>query len=201
MKNKKLIIALASVAMIAVVAIGGTLAYFTDSDSVEDNVELGRVQVSITEKTNDDTAVLTKNEDGTVSGIEYSDIMPGDVISKEPVIIVGENSSSAYIRAKIEIKGVDGAYSQEDGLEDHLKDVTFNTSECDWILGEDGYYYYQKPVQALDEISVFTETYIPTSWGAEIKNKSFEISIYGEAIQEAYMELVKDGDSIVGWNQ
>ena len=72
MKNKKIIIALASVAMIAVVAIGGTLAYFTDSDNMNDSVNLGKVNITITERTNDTDASVQKDESGIVTGIKYT---------------------------------------------------------------------------------------------------------------------------------
>ena len=58
MKNKKIIIALASVAIVAVIAIGGTLAYFTDSDIVDDSLNAGKVKISITVKTADTSAVV-----------------------------------------------------------------------------------------------------------------------------------------------
>ena len=203
MKNKKIIIALASVAMIAVVAIGGTLAYFTDSDNVNDTVSLGKVNISITERTTDTDASVQKDESGIVTGIKYTGIMPGDIISKEPIVTVENDSKDAYIRAKIEIAGVDGAYSQEDGLQEYLSHVTYNTEACGWVLGNDGYYYYQNIVNSTDnnQISVFTETYIPTSWGAEIRNKSFEVKINAEAVQSEYMNPIRDNNNkIIGWN-
>lgn len=209
MKNKKIIIAIASVAMIAVVAIGGTLAYFTDSDKINDSMKLGKVDISITEKTNDESASVIKDTNGNVTGIVYSNIMPGDVISKEPVISIDSNSQKAYIRAKISINGVDGAYSEADGLSDYLNQITYNNEACGWFLGQDGYYYYQTDSNngivdpaVMQNISVFTETYIPTSWGKEINNKSFEIKIYAEAIQADYMTpIVNDGGKIIGWNE
>lgn len=202
MKNKKIILALASVAMVAVVVIGGTLAYFTDSDSTDDLLKMGKVNISINEKTNDTEAVVTKNENGVVTGIKYSGIMPGDVVSKEPYVVVEDGSQDVYIRAKIEAVGLDGAFSEEDGLNDYLNQLTYNTEACGWILGNDGYYYYQNIGNSTTNknISVFTETYIPTSWGAEIRNKSFEINIYAEAIQSEYMDTVKDSNNkIIGW--
>ena len=203
MKNKKIIIALASVAMIAVVAIGGTLAYFTDSDNMNDSVNLGKVNITITERTNDTDASVQKDESGIVTGIKYTGIMPGDTISKEPIVIVENDSSDAYIRAKIVVEGIDGAYSEQDGLSDYLEQITFNTKDCDWILSEDGYYYYQKIVDSNENnrISVFTETNIPTSWGAEIRNKSFAVKVHAEAIQSEYMTPIRDNNNnIVGWN-
>ena len=203
MKNKKIIIALASVAIVAVIAIGGTLAYFTDSDIVDDSLNAGKVKISITEKTADTSAVVVKDGNDVVTGIEYSGIMPGDTLSKEPVVVIADDSQKAYIRAKIEINGVNGDFSETDGLSDYLSQVTYNTSQCNWVLGNDGYYYYQNVADPANNnnISVFTETYIPTSWGAEIRNKSFEVKIYAEAIQSEYFTPVRDSNNnIIGWN-
>lgn len=203
MKNKKIIIAIASLAMVAIIAVGGTLAYFTDQDNMDDSVKLGKVDISITERTNNSNAVVTTDENGVVTGITYAGVMPGDTISKEPIVKIDEKSQKAYIRAKIDINGVDGAYSEADGLVDYLSQVTYNTNSCGWVLGQDGYYYYQTIVDpsVTKEVSVFTETYIPTTWGGEILNKSFEIQIYAEAIQAEYMNPIKDSNNnIIGWN-
>ena len=77
------------------------------------------------------------------------------------------------------------------------------TDACGWVLGNDGYYYYQNIVNSTDknQVSVFTETYIPTSWGAEIRNKSFEVKIHAEAVQSEYMNPIRDNNNkIIGWN-
>ena len=62
MKNKKLLTAATSVALVAVVGVGATLAYFTDSEEQTNVVNMGHVDIDLTETSNSDNAVMI--EDG-----------------------------------------------------------------------------------------------------------------------------------------
>ena len=48
MKNRKLLVAATSTALVAVVGIGATLAYFTDSDDATNVVTMGHVDINLT---------------------------------------------------------------------------------------------------------------------------------------------------------
>lgn len=96
MKNRKLLAAATSVALVAVVGIGATLAYFTDSDKANNVVTMGHVDISLNES--------TTSEDGKVAdeviggeGMVFDNIMPGDVLSKNPWIFVEADSQDAQI--------------------------------------------------------------------------------------------------------
>jgi len=80
MKHKKLIIPLAIV-LIAALAIGLTLAYFTDTKEVTNTFTMGDLEIDLTEDWDPD--------DG-------EDMVPGDTVVKEPVITAVKNDS--YVR-------------------------------------------------------------------------------------------------------
>ena len=90
MKNKKLIAAVAAAALVAVIGVGATLAYFTDSDEAKNVLTLGAVDIELTEP----------NYKGDA---EYVNIVPGDEIEKDPVITLASASEDAYVRVKLEI--------------------------------------------------------------------------------------------------
>jgi len=90
-ENKKRI-ALTTLAaiLIAVIAISGTLAYFTDKDEVVNTFTMGKVDISLDEPNwNDD--------DG-------SELLPGNVREKDPTVTAIEGTS--YMRIRMEL--VDG---------------------------------------------------------------------------------------------
>ena len=49
--KRKIMLGIASIAMVLTIAIGGTLAYFTDTDSAANVITMGKVDISLVEKT------------------------------------------------------------------------------------------------------------------------------------------------------
>lgn len=78
--NKKLKLGLASLALVGVMVVGGSLAYFTDTDTKNNIVTLGKVDGNLEEDTDEEN--VTKTEDG----LEYEDnITPGKELSKNHI--------------------------------------------------------------------------------------------------------------------
>ena len=141
MKNKKLLTAAVSTALVAVVGIGATLAYFTDSDETTNIVTMGHVDITLTEE----------EEDVPGEGLVFNDVMPGDVLDKTPIVTLEEDSQDAYIRMKMDIQATSGNITAEDldalrqetpleriGMaEDVAESVLFLASEgADFITGQ-----------------------------------------------------------------
>src|SRR5574344_1106781 len=93
MKNKKFVGLLVAVGLIAAVGIGSTLAYFTSRDDIQNIFTLGNVGISLSE---DGAEILE-------TGIEFFDVLPGQTISKKPVVTVNDDSQPCYIRIKLEL--------------------------------------------------------------------------------------------------
>lgn len=204
MKRKALITTAAAVALVAVVGIGSTLAYFTDRTEEKDNVvTFGHVDITLNEDaTGDDKAETVDN------GIEYSDVLPGDTVIKDVTVSKNADSADCFVRVKVEVTPSDTSdakyVADVKALEKALRDqVGYH-----WQYNEeDGYYYY---TESLIDDAADTKTFdesvtsplwafetrdaeyntvdvhgfkIPTSWGNEAADKSFTISITAEAIQ------------------
>ena len=97
MNKRKILILTAALCILATLAIGGTLAYFTDAKTVKNTFTMGNVQIKL-----DETDV--KNPDGDrVTGNDYYDVAPGSVVTKDP-IVHNVGKSPAYIRATVNVE-------------------------------------------------------------------------------------------------
>ena len=176
----------AALALVGAIGVGSTLAYFTDNDAATNVVTMGHVDITLTEKSGDEI---------TDAGLEFANIVPGDKLSKEPVITVGSNSEDCYLRAKVEVKGLDSTH-----VAALFADNNIDIQE-DWVVSTDGYYYYQSKVTAEDAVSLFTTVTIPTAWGNEVADAEFKIAITAEAIQADNFTpaTAEDEKTITGW--
>lgn len=110
MKKKKLMMAVVSASLVGVVAIGGTLAYLSDkSNTVTNTFNVGSGYV--TDKDHTGLWLDEKNvtdPDGperTEKGNQYTELMPGSVVEKDPTFHLTKGSTDSYVFA--EVKGLD----------------------------------------------------------------------------------------------
>lgn len=136
-KRTKLITA--AVSLGALMTVGGTLAWFTDSETATNVVTTGNVNVKITEALPTEeqqeeggfTAVENADE-----GITYEGIEPGTVIPKDPVIqYIG--ASDAYVRYKVEVSGIS---------EDNVKFIRNGVDVTEVIMNMAGDYIYSTEI-------------------------------------------------------
>lgn len=173
MNKKKLLPLLLTVVLIATIGVGATLAYFTDKDSEKNTITMGHVEIDLDEPNFDPD---DPSDDNTVT-----DIVPGEVITKDPTITVKEGSEDAYVRATIVLS---------DNLEeDQAKDLMAGITILDgWYYSDpekngDGYYYYNQRLAAGEKAVLFEEVKIPAKWGNEAAKMTFTIDVNAEAIQ------------------
>lgn len=193
MTKKKIITLITAVSLIAVLGIGGTLMYFTDQDTKQNVITLGKVDGTLDEETNDPDATETPD------GIEYDKITPGQELSKIPTVTLADDSEDAYLRMSIDVKGLEAfsGYAKEiiDGL-----DIGNG-----WVKGNDDYYYYQTKMTKGDKsMPIFTTVTIPNTWGNEVAEATFTIDLQAELIQADNFEPVRNpandpNGTIVGW--
>lgn len=83
---KKVLTVIASLALVAAISIGGTLAYLSaQTDQVTNTFTFGNMSLTLTETYQ-----------------QNAKIYPGAVIPKTPVVSVGANSEPCYVYAKID---------------------------------------------------------------------------------------------------
>ncbi len=168
---KKKIFALCLVALLAVTAVtGATLAYFTDTDDASNEFTVGNVDIELTEPKWD-----------TTGKAEAEDSYPGEPLAKDPTVTnVGKNP--CFVR--ISVTNLD-QFTEQFGADAMIRYCTNYVTDAlgtDWVLHEDGYYYYSK-VLAVGEVTpaLFDQIVIPT----QITNdaETIAIEVKAEAVQ------------------
>lgn len=91
--KKRLILTSAAVLMIVAAAVGGMLAYLTDTDSVTNTFTVGEVNIDLTEP--------------GYSSQKAQDIVPNQTIKKDPTVTnIGENDAIVFLKVTVPVQNV-----------------------------------------------------------------------------------------------
>ena len=115
MKKKNFLTILLSLALVAVIGVGATLAYLTDNtQTVNNKFTFDDIEITLKENATvpaGQSYLIRENKEGTVAGTEaiegsdvgvvYSDILPGATVEKNPYITVSESNAHAYVYAYV----------------------------------------------------------------------------------------------------
>lgn len=177
---KKKILALAAAVISLTLVAGGTLAYFTAEETAHNVITSGGVNIEVVEKTEGEDGVLVDFPKEGISGV-----VPGADVSKI-VSVKNIGESEAWIRVQVEaaVKAADGSELPLE-LESGVTVMTYTANDS-WILGEDGFYYYSKPVAAGETTEILFDTVtFAAQMGNEYQNCTANIVIYAQAVQTA----------------
>lgn len=198
MRKKKVIAVVTSAALLLAVTIGATLAYFTDRAEKVNTITMGKVDIDLDEPNFD-----PGDDDDTVENV-----MPNQTIVKDPTITVVPGSEACYIRTSLAVTGLESLTGYDAEL---LKGIVFGNEDpaiadapatlaSDWVLGEDGYYYYQKMIEKspdAQKIVFFNQVVIPDRWGNEVAEKQIKLTVGAEAIQADNFTPTTDQNGII----
>ncbi len=94
--KKKIIVAVSALALVLVLAIGGTVAWLMDtSDTVTNTFTYGDINITLTETATD----LDSDDNATTNTYK---MVPGNTITKDPKITVAADSEACWLFVKIE---------------------------------------------------------------------------------------------------
>ena len=134
--KKKVALTAAAVALVGTLAVGGTLAWFTDTEIATNVVTTGHVDISVMEKDSEAGTYEEKNDSGLTLNGKY---VPNATVDKFVTVKNNNNSSKAWIRVKIE-------------MPDSMNDAVLKGKDEKWIKNTDDstdeYYYYTEAVDA-----------------------------------------------------
>lgn len=175
MNKKKLGTGLLALALVGVVGIGGSLAWFTDTEQATNEVSLSKVDINLTEP----------SWDGDVTGA-----LPGDLFEKDPTITLAADSVNAWVRIAPLTVQVDfdnnGSVDEEIKLntQDNLDLFKIELNDG-WSLNTtDGYFYYNIALSARESTTaLFDSITIPAGWGNAYVNAKITLDVQAEAIQ------------------
>ena len=95
MKKNRTIIA--AVVLLLVLAVGGAVAYFTDSEQKTNTFTIGNVDITLTEDGWDALADTNNNDIPDAA----EDMMPGESVTKDPLVNNVSTKSPAYVFIKV----------------------------------------------------------------------------------------------------
>lgn len=188
--NKKRLLTLAlALCLTAILAIGGTIAYFTDQDSAVNTFTMGAgVSIDLFEHDDDGKEVDART---------YGGVLPGVCYAKDPTVR-NDGETDAWIRVNVTLTSYDifRAAAALHGVTD-LSAIFSGHDESKWTrasITEDAaansitYSYYYNASVAAGELTapLFTGVTIPGSFTAgDLEGLSaFEIRVTADAIQK-----------------
>ena len=132
MSKRKILLAALSICMVAILAVGGTLAYLTDYDQAKNVFTIGKIDIELTEpdsKVKDknettltDKTEIVKNAEGEEVGVNYKNLMSGNKIVKKPTITnTGDNT--AYVRVVLTMNNARAINQAIDQVYEQTKDA------------------------------------------------------------------------------
>lgn len=168
MNKKKILVLAVSVCLVAILAIGGTLAYFTDTDAKTNTFTVGNVDITLTEP----------NWEGSGSE-DAPEVYPGEPLAKDPTVTnVGANP--CFVRIKV--TGLDCLGNA--GMITYRTDYVANKLGDNWVDGGDGYFYYNKVLEAGKTTdALFDQIVIPTGLENGDAETAFNVVVTAEAVQ------------------
>lgn len=173
MNKRKIILLAALLVMVAILGVGGTLAYFTAEDEATNTFTVGNVKIELTEPNWDSTGKTDAPE-----------VYPGEALAKDPTV-TNTGTNPCFVRVKVE--GLDVLGKSDDLLIHVRTEYKVDKLGTDWVLHDDGYYYYTKVLAAGGTTTpVFDSIVIPTALtnknGAEYTS-FYNIDVTAYAVQ------------------
>ena len=159
--NKQKVFAIALVALLGVLAIGGTSAYFTYSERARNAITTSGIAIRLIEDTDeigvDGRAVPFRNVDG---------VMPGDAFIRIKATVSATTANNSQITIPVSVLSLD-----------------INTAK--WT--QDGDYYYYNDILSANQTTepLFTTVTIPENLSEQYQNTTFSLDINAEAVQVA----------------
>ncbi|MFG5867586.1 SipW-dependent biofilm matrix protein BsaA [Clostridium perfringens] len=184
--SKKKIIGLCIAGVLAVGSIGGSLAWFTSSDSVTNPFS-----TASTDNPSDPNSGIKIHEDFNKE--EADNTLPGDNVTKQ-VNVSNKATYDQLIRVKIKKVWKDAKGEEKSDLDTKNIILNFENNLTDsnkpeegkWIEGSDGYYYYNGIVNPDGQTANLLESVtLSKDTTNEFKGLKFDVVVDSEGVQAA----------------
>ncbi|EHK2356740.1 SipW-dependent biofilm matrix protein BsaA [Clostridium perfringens] len=184
--SKKKIIGLCIAGVLAVGSIGGSLAWFTSSDSVTNPFS-----TASTDNPSDPNSGIKIHEDFNKEDADNT--LPGDTVTKQ-VNVINKATYDQLIRVKIKKVWKDAKGEEKPDLDTKNINLNFGENLADskdpkegkWIEGSDGYYYYNGIVNPKGQTANLLESVtLSKDTTNEFKGLKFDVVVDSEGVQAA----------------
>ena len=184
--SKKKIIGLCIAGVLAVGSIGGSLAWFTSSDSITNPFS-----TASTDNPSDPNSGIKIHEDFKPEDADNT--LPGDTVTKQ-VNVINKATYDQLNRVKIEKVWKDAKGEPKNDLDTKNIKLNFGKNLADsnkpeegkWIEGSDGYYYYNGIVNPKGQTANLLESVtLSKDTTNEFKGLKFDVVVDSEGVQAA----------------
>ena len=184
--SKKKIIGLCIAGVLAVGSIGGSLAWFTSSDSITNPFS-----TASTDNPSDPNSGIKIHEDFNKEDADNT--LPGDTVTKQ-VNVINKATYDQLIRVKIKKVWKDAKGEEKSDLDTENIILNFENNLTDsnkpeegkWIEGSDGYYYYNGIVNPKGQTANLLESVtLSKDTTNEFKGLKFDVVVDSEGVQAA----------------
>jgi len=170
MKLKKALVALVCAAALVTATFLGTMAYFTDNDSVTNPFTVGKVGIDLKETKVDKNGVAVSPAEKTDEGNLYH-LIPGQTYIKDPTVTVDAKSEESYIYMTVTVENIDKlkeAITADESPESYVDGVFLLQNLCDWQADSPWKY------KGFDGTNTYRFAYKTTVTGEENADKALE---------------------------
>ena len=201
MTKKNILSIVVALALVAALAVGATLAFFSDEDTATNTFTMGKVDIDL--KESDDGG-----ETWTDDGLTFEKLVPGDTTPKMAKVTVAEDSNDCYIAMTVALECNDYDAETGKGFTDEEKSMLMTAVENaidaeKWtvVLQNDGSLLciYKEVCVAEDEVVLFEEITLPLGdkfvFGNNLAEEEFSLVLNAYAVQADNMEELMEGES------
>lgn len=153
-----------------------TVAYFGENVTAGySTIKAGNVDILLIE--------TMQGADGITAYMDPVSIMPATSVSKM-VSVKNTGDLPVYIRIKLDMTIEDESNKPADWKD--LIRCTYGESDAcnsDWILKNDGYYYYKNALETGESAALFDTVHFSPAMGNQFTNQKFVLRITSEATQ------------------
>ena len=176
---KKKILALSMVAICMSVVAYGTLAYYTASETAENVITSGNVGIELLEWADADRTISYEEMDPDNI---ITDVMPGTDVTKV-VEVKNSGDNPVWVRVSVD-KQIIMDEQMDEEADTGLMTMDFDTDN--WTVGNDGYYYYTKPLEAGKTTeSLFAAVAFDPAMDNKYQNCKAKVEVNAYAVQTA----------------
>ena len=189
MKKKNVFAIALSLALVAVLAVGATLAYFTSQDATQNVFTLGNVAIDLKESNDADAP----DEAYVDTGLTYENVMPMDETTKIAKVFVDDASQDCYVQVVVDLTTPEGdAKMVATDLITMTDTVAAAVDAANWTVIRTGATQFtctfKTAASAGDVLEVFSGFTMP-NFGNSAAGKSFSIELTAYAVQAANVDL------------
>lgn len=200
MTKKNILSIVVALALVAALAVGATLAFFSDEDTATNTFTMGKVDIDL--KESDDGG-----ETWTDDGLTFEKLVPGDTTPKMAKVTVAQDSNDCYIAMTVALECNDYDAETGKGFTDEEKSMLMSAVEDaidaeKWTVvpQEDGSLLciYKEVCVARDEVTLFEKITLPLGnkfvFGNNLAGEKFSLVLNAYAVQADNMKELMEGE-------